>query len=238
MRRPFLLSALLLLLAVVVAGCSSADGSRPAAASGDAATKTVPANGAEAPLPARHPQLVAPEAGVAIGAKGVDASGTPQYDLVAKPPTDAEIRRELAAANIPAGARAALRPDGTAIAPLEAPELIREVIDAGNRIARAPYVYGGGHRTFVDTAYDCSGSVSFALAAAGLLNEPLDSTAFEHWGKPGPGRWITIYANAGHAWMTVAGMRFDTSGHGPGGSRWTGASRGTGGFVVRHPVGL
>ena len=84
------------------------------------------------------------------------------------------------------------------------------IINAANSVARKPYVYGGGHgrladETFVDTAYDCSGSVSFALAAAGLVDSPMDSSALARFGRPGPGRWVTIYANAGHAFMTVAG---------------------------------
>ncbi len=84
------------------------------------------------------------------------------------------------------------------------------MIAAGNAIATLPYIWGGGHGSFQASGYDCSGSVSYALAAAGLLSSPLDSTGFESWGDPGPGRWITIYANADHAWMQVAGWRFDT----------------------------
>jgi hypothetical protein len=90
----------------------------------------------------------------------------------------------------------------------------------------------------VDTAYDCSGSVSFALAAAGFIDSPMDSTALARFGKPGPGRWVTIYANAGHAFMTVAGLRFDTSGRDVGGSRWQDRTRPVAGFTVRHPPGL
>jgi len=107
----------------------------------------------------------------------------------------------------------------------------------------AAYVYGGGHgrladETFVDSAYDCSGSVSFALAAAGLVDSPMDSSALARFGKAGRGRWVTIYANTGHAFMTVAGLRFDTSGRDAGGSRWQADSRTVAGFTVRHPAGL
>jgi hypothetical protein len=112
------------------------------------------------------------------------------------------------------------------------------VIAAGNAIAGLPYLYGGGHGSFRANAYDCSGSVSYALAAAGLLSSPLDSTGFMSWGQPGPGKWITVYANAGHAFMVVAGWRFDTSALSGGGTRWTRAMRDTGGFVARHPAGL
>jgi peptidoglycan hydrolase-like protein with peptidoglycan-binding domain len=112
---------------------------------------------------------------------------------------------------------------------------VRRVIAAGNRIADLPYKYGGGHASFADTGYDCSGSVSYALHGAGLLDTPLDSTQLESWGAPGKGRSITIYANPGHAYMVVAGRRFDTSG---GGNRWHSDMRSSAGYVVRHPPGL
>jgi hypothetical protein len=124
------------------------------------------------------------------------------------------------------------------MAPTDAPSQVVALIAAGNQIARAPYRYGGGHSTWVDTAYDCSGSISFTLAAAGLLQGPLNSTGLAAWGAPGRGRWVTIYANAGHAFMTVAGLRFDTSGRGTNGSRWQSAPRSTAGFRVIHPPGL
>jgi peptidoglycan hydrolase CwlO-like protein len=129
-------------------------------------------------------------------------------------------------------------PGGMAQAPAGAPTAVKQVIAAGNAIAGLPYLYGGGHGSFHANAYDCSGSVSYALAAAGLLSSPLDSTGFESWGQPGPGKWITVYANAGHAFMVVAGWRFDTSALSGGGTRWSRSMRGTGGFVARHPAGL
>jgi peptidoglycan hydrolase CwlO-like protein len=129
-------------------------------------------------------------------------------------------------------------PGGMAQAPPGAPAAVKQVIAAGNAIAGLPYLYGGGHGSFNANAYDCSGSVSYALAAAGLLASPLDSTGFESWGEAGPGKWITVYANAGHAFMVVAGWRFDTSALSGGGTRWTRAMRGTSGFVARHPPGL
>jgi cell wall-associated NlpC family hydrolase len=127
---------------------------------------------------------------------------------------------------------------GMVQAPPGAPAAVGEVIAAGNAIATLPYVYGGGHGSFHANGYDCSGSVSYALAAAGLVTSPMVSGAFETWGDPGPGRWITVYANAGHVWMEVAGWRFDTVALSEGGTRW---SRGGGefsGFVARHPPGL
>jgi hypothetical protein len=109
---------------------------------------------------------------------------------------------------------------------------------AGNAIAGLPYLYGGGHAGFKDSAYDCSGSVSYALAAAGLVSSPLASGGFMTWGEPGPGQWITVYANAGHAFMIVAGWRFDTSALSGGGTRWSRDTRSVAGFVARHPPGL
>ncbi|HYM59124.1 MAG TPA: peptidoglycan-binding protein [Solirubrobacteraceae bacterium] len=118
------------------------------------------------------------------------------------------------------------------------PRTVRVVIAAGNRIAHAPYRFGGGHASFHDSGYDCSGSVSYALHGGGLLSVPRDSGAFTSYGNPGPGRWITIYAHSGHVYMVVRGRRFDTSGRGATGSRWQWAKRSTAGYTVRHPPGL
>jgi peptidoglycan hydrolase-like protein with peptidoglycan-binding domain len=115
--------------------------------------------------------------------------------------------------------------------------LISRAIAAGDRIATAPYRYGGGHGSFNDSGYDCSGSVSYVLHAIGKLSAPLDSTGFMSYGAPGPGKYITIYANSGHVFMTINGRRFDT-GYGGNGNRWASGSRPTAGFTVRHPPGL
>lgn len=122
--------------------------------------------------------------------------------------------------------------------PAGAPEAVRQVIAAGNAIATLPYIWGGGHASFQAAGYDCSGSVSYALAAAGLLSAPLTSGAFESWGLPGPGRWITVYASEGHAWMEVAGWRFDTVALAEDGTRWAQGGGEFAGFVERHPPGL
>jgi peptidoglycan hydrolase CwlO-like protein len=122
--------------------------------------------------------------------------------------------------------------------PPGAPEAVRQVIAAGNAIATLPYIYGGGHASFHADGYDCSGSVSYALAAAGLVSSPMVSGGFESWGEPGPGRWITLYANAGHVWMEVAGWRFDTVALAESGTRWARGGGEFSGFVVRHPAGL
>ncbi len=132
----------------------------------------------------------------------------------------------------------AINTGGMVQAPPGAPAAVAQVIAAGNAIATLPYVWGGGHGSFHASGYDCSGSVSYALAAAGLLTSPLDSTGFESWGQPGPGKWITVYANAGHAFMVVAGWRFDTVALSEGGTRWSQSMASTGGFVARHPPGL
>jgi peptidoglycan hydrolase CwlO-like protein len=132
----------------------------------------------------------------------------------------------------------AVNTGGMVQAPPGAPAAVAQVIAAGNAIATLPYIYGGGHASFHADGYDCSGSVSYALAAAGLVTSPMVSGAFESWGEPGPGRWITVYANAGHVWMEVAGWRFDTVALAEGGTRWSRGGGEYGGYVVRHPAGL
>ncbi len=133
---------------------------------------------------------------------------------------------------------ATLAPDGTAIAPAGAPPEVVAAIEAANRIAKLPYRYGGGHRSFDDRGYDCSGSVSYALHAANLLDSPLTSSGLMTWGRSGPGAWITLYSNPEHVFAVIAGLRFDTSGQKARGSRWQPMDRSTKGFVVRHPDGL
>jgi peptidoglycan hydrolase-like protein with peptidoglycan-binding domain len=138
----------------------------------------------------------------------------------------------------PAG-KAHLNSDGLATAPANAPAAVRAVIAAGNKIAFKPYIYGGGHGSWNDAGYDCSGSVSYALHGGGLISSTEDSSELESYGGAGPGRWITIWANAGHVYMYVAGLRFDTSAQSStGGSRWTTQSRSSSGYVERHPRGF
>ena len=134
--------------------------------------------------------------------------------------------------------RARVASDGTAIPPVDAPPAVRAVIEAGNQIARKPYRYGGGHGRWNDRGYDCSGSVSYALHGGRLVRRALDSSGFMRWGDAGRGQWITVYAHGGHAYMVVAGLRFDTSGRGRSGSRWQTARRSTSGYRARHPRGL
>jgi hypothetical protein len=134
--------------------------------------------------------------------------------------------------------KARLNPDGTATAPSDAPPEVQEVIEAGNRIAKKPYIYGGGHGTWNDRGYDCSGSVSYVLHAAGLLHTSLTSGGFESFGRAGRGQWMTIYANGGHVYMKIAGLRFDTSGQSADGSRWHTSPRPSSGYVIRHINGF
>ena len=138
--------------------------------------------------------------------------------------------------------RAVISSDGrTAIAPDSAPQEVKDAIEAANKITRKPYKYGGGHGKWQDSGYDCSGSVSYALHGGGLLKRPLDSTGFMSWGQAGKGDWISVYANSGHAYVIIAGLRFDTSSAGAGGGsgpRWRDKSRSSSGFTVRHPAGF
>jgi len=149
----------------------------------------------------------------------------------------AEAARAAATGNADVGG-IAVDTGGMVHAPPGAPAAVAQIIAAGNAIATLPYIYGGGHASFHADGYDCSGSVSYALAAAGLVTSPMVSGQFEDWGDPGPGRWVTIYANADHVWMEVAGWRFDTVALAESGTRWAQGGGEFAGFVVRHPPGL
>jgi cell wall-associated NlpC family hydrolase len=136
-------------------------------------------------------------------------------------------------------AHASLASDGrTALAPAGAPPQVVAAIAAANRINRKPYRYGGGHARFRDTGYDCSGTVSYVLHAAGYLRRPRASGDLMRFGRRGRGQWITVYANGGHAYIVIAGLRFDTSGPGPSGPRWRAQQRSSRGYVARHPTGI
>jgi cell wall-associated NlpC family hydrolase len=137
-----------------------------------------------------------------------------------------------------AGRQGTVTDDGFAIPPSTAPAAVKSAIVAGNEIAKTPYKWGGGHGSWTDSGYDCSGSVSYALHAADLLDSPLVSGSFASWGGPGAGRWVTVYSNGGHVYMVVAGLRFDTSARSRTGSRWTAESRSSDGFAITHPAGL
>jgi cell wall-associated NlpC family hydrolase len=138
------------------------------------------------------------------------------------------------------GNRAVLR-NGVAYAPSRAPQSVKNAIWAANGLRRKPYVWGGGHGTFYDRGYDCSGTVSFALHGAGVLNSPLPSSDLMRFGEGGRGRWMTIYSRSGHTFAVIAGLRLDTTDLGRGGDvgpRWYDYGRDTSGYVARHPVGM
>jgi peptidoglycan hydrolase-like protein with peptidoglycan-binding domain len=138
----------------------------------------------------------------------------------------------------PSTEKAYLDSSGMAVSPSSAPDEVKAIIEAGNAIATKPYKYGGGHARWNDTGYDCSGSLSYVLHAAGLLSRALDSTEFMSWGGRGPGTWVTIRTNPSHAYMIVAGLRFDTSARSRTGNRWSEQMRSASGYVARHPNGL
>jgi hypothetical protein len=142
------------------------------------------------------------------------------------------------AAPVAPAEKAVLQPEGTAVAPASAPEVVKAMIAAGNAIHDKPYKFGGGHGNFDDTGYDCSGSMSYVFNKAGLIAEALDSSGFASFGEAGPGQWVTIYANPGHSFMMIAGLRFDTSGRADDNSRWHDDARPTDGYTERHPPGL
>jgi cell wall-associated NlpC family hydrolase len=239
------------LLVVLLAGCGSASTThvRTTAAKDAAAEKQIAA-----------PKVGDTEAAAAYplpaGVNGVRNAPSPdavpaatRLKTTVSPgaPSDAEVRAELKqmeqalkqAKTPKRGTLPKLTPKGNVEVPDGVPTAVASIFAGGNAIARFPYVYGGGHGSFIDTAYDCSASVSYALAAAGLLGAPLTSGQLAHWGATGPGRWVTIYANAGHTFMYVDGLRFDTSGRaGPFGTRWQTKPRNLAGFTVRHPPGL
>ena len=244
-RRALIAGVLLAVVVLAAAVTATALPGANQAAASVAAAPIVDGDPGQA-LGTPHPQAVEPEAGVPAGEQSAGSpSSTTASATGSQSPTDAEIRRELsqlkhlaAGADLPVGAVGRVLPDGRGVAPQDAPQIVRDVIRAGNVIAKTPYLWGGGHGGWSASGYDCSGSVSFALAGAGLLDTPLTSGLLARWGAPGPGRWITIYANGGHVFMEVAGLRFDTGGIRGSGTRWQTTGRSTSGFVARHPEGL
>jgi hypothetical protein len=187
------------------------------------------------PVPFRNKLLIAVMAVLCAGAlttggnaiaDTVPASGGAVFEPPPPPPKRAKIV------------------DGRALAPASAPIRVQRVIEAANRIVEKPYRYGGGHRPFgrgLDSGYDCSGSVSYALYGGRFLRSPLPSGALMSWGRSGPGRWITVYAHGGHTYVVVAGLRFDTSMRDPDapgprtGPRWSKTLRESAAYVARHP---
>jgi hypothetical protein len=191
--------------------------------------------------------LVLPASALAQNGSGGAAFPTPTPTPA---PTVTPTATPIAQIVVP-GAVAQLLPDGSAAAPADAPPQVQQAIFAANTIQTQPYVYGGGHRSFTSKGYDCSGTVSFALHGGGLLDSPLDSGSFMKWGDAGDGQWITIFANYGHAYAVIAGLRLDTSAAAvtratkaqykkalESGPRWRPTQRSSRGFKKRHPVGF
>jgi cell wall-associated NlpC family hydrolase len=176
-------------------------------------------------------------------ANGGAAYGAPTADPRVAPPDPTQVGAVPTAPPAPVpGAVATLGPDGRAAPPAGAPPQVQAAILKANEIIGKPYRYGGGHRSFIDRGYDCSGTISFALNGGGLLESPLNSTGFFNWGEAGPGQWITVYTKSSHAFVVIAGLRLDTSAAGdPSGAkgpRWRPVLRSTRGFKARHPEGL
>jgi peptidoglycan hydrolase CwlO-like protein len=177
-----------------------------------------------AQLDARHAELVS-------------ARAARQENLDALQAREEQLEDDLGT-SIPGPGEQARLVGQTAIAPPDAPLVVKAVIEAANEISDKPYIWGGGHGSFEDDGYDCSGAVSYALHGGGLIDSPIDSGGFTAWGSPGAGSWISVFANSGHVYAVIAGLRFDTSMTGGNGPRWSTAMRSPGGFVARHPDGF
>jgi cell wall-associated NlpC family hydrolase len=239
--RPYAARALLaggsVALALAAAGCGSSASVRHAASASASSTAAVPK---------AHPHAVEPVAGAGSSTlpkvATVKVETHPGNTSLARPTSLVEVRRQLHESGMSASPnQGTLTSNLLAIAPVDAPASVQEVIAAGNQISHLPYIWGGGHMTYEDTGYDCSGSLSYVLAAAGLLDTTMTAEQFMHWGQPGPGKWITVYASEGHTFMYVAGLRFDTVALAESGSRWSNRSADEpdlSSFVARHPPGL
>jgi len=255
-------SLLCVLSACAVAACGSTTKSSTQTAAART-TSSAPGNlvaGSPGSTSATAKEVADPQEAASFPAPtsaGHAAAATPakagELQVAAGARSDAEVKRELKQEQAlqrsasraqqqtltPVVGGSSIGGNGTLPIPAGVPETVQKVIAGANEIADFPYVFGGGHASFVDNAYDCSGSVSYALAAGGLISSPETSGELEHWGAPGPGRYITVYANAGHTYMYVDGVLFDTAGRsGVYASRWLVGSVDNSGFVVRHPPGL
>jgi cell wall-associated NlpC family hydrolase len=254
--------------ALALSGCGEARPGQPAAhasltrtasTAGGTTQADPPAPGASSSAGTAH-EVADPEEAKSFPARGVvhhAAAATPahagEFVPAAGAQSTAQVRAELSQEHAVersehASAERTLAPvsggesiggDGRLPIPAGVPEVVQKVVAGANAIADFPYVFGGGHASFVDNAYDCSGSVSYALAAGGLIGAPETSGELESWGVPGPGRYITVFANAGHTYMYVDGILFDTAGRsGPYASRWQVQPVDNSGYVERHYPGL
>jgi cell wall-associated NlpC family hydrolase len=193
-----------------------------------------------APASVRHAAAATPaKAGEAVVAAGAPSDAEVKAELQQMQAVERSAKHARHARLIPVPGGESIGGAGTIPIPTGVPEVIQKVVAGANEIADFPYVFGGGHASFVDNAYDCSGSVSYALAAGGLLSRPETSGELESWGAPGPGRYITVFANAGHTYMYVDGILYDTAGRsGVYASRWQVTGVDNSGYVERHYPGL
>jgi hypothetical protein len=193
-------------------------------------------------IPSRTSRRLRLALGTALACALTAAAGASAQTGGTPPPGGTEPAPAPAPA--PTTGYATLQPDGTALAPSDAPRQVRKAINAGNRIRTKPYLWGGGHRKFKAKGYDCSGAVSYVLHAAGMLRRPLPSGPLaSRWGAPGIGSWITVYANRSHTYVVVAGLRYDTSAVGESlqqgsGPRWRSTARSPAGYAARYFPGF
>lgn len=250
-----------LLAATALAGCGTGSAKDPAqgarGGAGIGAGSTVGSGGAHtggtkevadpleadsypAPASVRHAAAASPsKAGEAIVAAGAPSDAEVKAELAQMQAVERSAKQASQTRLTPVPGGESIGGNGTIPIPAGVPEVVQKVIAGANEIADFPYVYGGGHASFIDNAYDCSGSVSYALAAGGLLSSPETSGELESWGVPGPGKYITVYANAGHTYMYVDGILYDTAGRsGVYASRWQVTGTDNAGYVVRHWPGL
>jgi cell wall-associated NlpC family hydrolase len=256
--------ACLLALAALTGCGASADGAgqqsspppaRPAAGAGAASVAARSTSGGGVARQVADPQEASsfPVTGTVHHAAAATPAKAGEAIVAAGAPSDAEVRKELAQMQAversakqaqqrqltPVAGGRSIGGNGTIAIPAGVPEVVQKVIAGANAIADFPYVFGGGHGSFVDNAYDCSGSLSYALAAGGLLSAPETSGELESWGVPGPGRYITVLAAAGHTYMYVDGIMYNTAGRsGTYASRWQVGAADAHGFVARHWPGL
>ena len=198
------------------------------------------ANSFPAPASVQHKAAATPsKAGEQVVAAGAPSDAEVKHELAQMQAVERSAEKAQQQRLTPVAGGNSVAGNGAIPIPANVPEVIQRVIAGANAITDFPYVFGGGHASFVDNAYDCSGSVSYALAAGGLLSAPQTSGELESWGAPGPGRYITVYANAGHTYMYVDGVLYDTAGRsGVYASRWQVSPTDNSGYVARHWPGL
>jgi cell wall-associated NlpC family hydrolase len=230
----------------VSAGGASATVAPPAAVGGAAPTTTTPS------VKKPHAPITSKSTSLAYKGPIYEKTATGQIVPYVAPQSPSEMTSSTGGSVV--GVAADTKPellvpgstarvvDGLAAAPMSAPPAVQDIIWTGNQIIGLPYIYGGGHASFISPGYDCSGTVSYALHGADLITTPMDSSEFMSWDSGGIGTWVTIFANGGHAYMTVAGLRLDTSPvddpSDQNGPRWRPLRPGNPGFTVRHPTGL